>query len=162
MCNRKRILSSLPLFTVKENLLLEILERNNLSKEDITNIKNIKIKKKTNNKIYDYIYLINKKEFEKNSVCLQLNNMFYTKEISYTYEEYIKHIEQTKNYTKKNNNYQLNYNNNITFSNITITITNNYYVTISKNINPTIHFVIKHPKLIEAIKNFSPLVKENI
>lgn len=148
MCNRKRILSSLPLFTVKENLLLEILERNNLSKEDITNIKNIKIKKKTNNKIYDYIYLINKKEFEKNPVCLQLNNMFYTKEISYTYEEYIKHLEQTKNYTKKNNNYQLNYNNNITFSNITITITNNYYITISKNINPTIHFVIKHPKLI--------------
>ena len=92
----------------------------------------------------------------------QLNNMFYTKEISYTYEEYIKHLEQTKTYTKKNNNYQLNYNNNITFSNITITITNNYYVTISKNINPTIHFVIKHPKLIEAIKNFSPLVKENI
>ena len=148
MCNRKRILSSLPLFTIKENLLLEILERNNLSKEDITNIKNIKIKKKTNNKIYDYIYLINKKEFEKNPVCLQLNNMFYTKEISYTYEEYIKHLEQTKNYTKKNNNYQLNYNNNITFSNITITITNNYYITISKNINPTIHFVIKHPKLI--------------
>lgn len=88
--------------------------------------------------------------------------MFYTKEISYPYEEYIKHLEQTKTYTKKNNNYQLNYNNNITFSNITITITNNYYVTISKNINPTIHFVIKHPKLIEAIKNFSPLVKENI
>ena len=29
-----------------------------------------------------------------------------------------------------------------------INITNNYYITISKNINPTIHFVIKHPKLI--------------
>ena len=151
------------------NLLLEIRERNNLSKEDITNIIKYKNKEKNyienilkNNKISDYIYLINKKEFEKNPVCLQLNNMFYTKEISYTYEEYIKHLEQTKNYTKKNNNYQLNYNNNITFSNITITITNNYYVTISKNINPTIHFVIKHPKLIEAIKNFSPLVKENI
>ena len=167
--NRRRILSYLPLFTIHDKLLLEILERNNLSKEDITNIIKYKNKEKNyienilkNNKISDYIYLINKKEFEKNPVCLQLNNMFYTKEISYTYEEYIKHLEQTKNYTKKNNNYQLNYNNNITFSNITITITNNYYVTISKNINPTIHFVIKHPKLIEAIKNFSPLVKENI
>lgn len=150
------------MFTIKENLLLKILKRNNLSKEDITNIIKYKNKEKNyienilkNNKISDYIYLINKKEFEKNPVCLQLNNMFYTKEISYTYEEYIKHLEQTKTYIKKNNNYQLNYNNNIT-------ITNNYYVTISKNINPTIHFVIKHPKLIEAIKNFSPLVKENI
>ena len=46
MCNRKRILSSLPLFTIKENLLLEILERNNLSKEDIINIIKYKNKEK--------------------------------------------------------------------------------------------------------------------
>lgn len=49
---------------------------------------------------------------------------------------------------------------NKTFKNITITIIKNNYVIISKNSNPTIHFVIKHPKLIEAIENFRPLVKE--
>ena len=40
------------------------------------------------------------------------------------------------------------------------TIINNKYVIISKNANPVIHFVIKHPKLVEAIDNFNPLVKE--
>lgn len=61
---------------------------------------------------------------------------------------------------KKINNYKLNYMDNKTFKNITITIIKNNYVIISKNSNPTIHFVIKHPKLIEAIENFRPLVKE--
>ena len=42
----------------------------------------------------------------------------------------------------------------------TTTIINNKYVIISKNANPVIHFVIKHPKLVEAIDNFNPLVKE--
>lgn len=45
------------------------------------------------------------------------------------------------------------------FTNITITITDCSYVIISKNINPIIHFVIKHPKLTSAIKEFNPLVK---
>ena len=47
------------------------------------------------------------------------------------------------------------------FTNITITFTDRSYVIISKNINPIIHFVIKHPKLMSAIKEFNPLVKDN-
>ena len=39
-------------------------------------------------------------------------------------------------------------------------ILENKYVILSKNCNPTIHFVIRHPKLIDAIKNFNPIVKE--
>ena len=31
---------------------------------------------------------------------------------------------------------------------------------ISKISNPVIHFVIKHPKLVSAISNFKPLIKE--
>ena len=49
---------------------------------------------------------------------------------------------------------------NKTFKNITITIIKNNYVIISKSSNPTIHFVIRHPKLIDAIEKFDPLVKE--
>lgn len=43
---------------------------------------------------------------------------------------------------------------------MTITFLKNNYVIISKSSNPTIHFVIEHPKLVEAIENFNPLVKE--
>ena len=47
-----------------------------------------------------------------------------------------------------------------TFKNITISSLKDNYVIISKSSNPTIHFVIEHPKLIEAIENFSPIVKD--
>ena len=50
--------------------------------------------------------------------------------------------------------------NNKTFKNITMTFLKNNYAIISKSSNPTIHFVIKHKKLVEAIENFNPLIKE--
>ena len=54
----------------------------------------------------------------------------------------------------------INYIKEKTFKNITISLLKNNYVIISKSSNPTIHFVIKHPKLIESIENFNPIVKE--
>ena len=51
--------------------------------------------------------------------------------------------------------------NNIFYNkNITITILTDKYVIVSKNTDPTIHFVIRHPKLCKAIASFNPLVKE--
>lgn len=113
------------------------------------------------NKISDYIYSINKSDFENEPICLLLDNMFYKGQIFYTYEEYVGHLEQTKAYANKNNNYKINCNESKIFTNITITITDCSYVIISKNINPIIHFVIRHPKLMSAIKDFNLLVKEN-
>ncbi len=165
--DRKRFLSSLPLFTISEELLLDILKRNNLPKEDITKI--IKYKNEEtkyinsilkNSNINDYIYELNKEEFTNDPPSLSLNNLFYNKNIIYTYEEYQKHLKTTQQFAKNYHNYKLNYSNYQTFKNITVTILKNDYVIISKNAHPTIHFIIRHPKLTDAIKNFNPLVKE--
>ena len=47
-----------------------------------------------------------------------------------------------------------------TFNNITIINLLNHYTIISKNNNPTIHFVIKHPHLRDAITSFTSPIKE--
>ena len=47
-----------------------------------------------------------------------------------------------------------------TFKNISISILENKYVILSKSNNPSIEFVIRHPKLISAIEEFKPLVRE--
>lgn len=162
--NRKRILSSLPLFTMNDELLNKILIRNNLSNEEIVNIKNYKKDEENNIKeilknniitdtIYDYSDSFN------DNLSLSLENIFLNKKITYTYKEYIEHLNNTKNY--KNKNYHLITTKEETFSNISITILENDYVIISKISNPVIHFVIKHPKLVSAISNFKPLIKEN-
>ena len=99
-------------------------------------------------------------EFNNEKPILSLDNIFYNKKIYYTYNEYQEHLNLTRNYEKKEKNYKLNYINEKTFKNITITILKSNYVIISKSYNPTIHFIIEHPKLIEAIENFNPIVKE--
>ena len=167
ICDRIRYLSALPLFTITDELLIKILKRNKLSKTDIDKIikyKNEELKYMNNifkkNKVKDYIYIIKENEFKNDTPSLSLNNLFIDKKINYTYKEYMEHLKQTNEYSKKVNNYEINYIDNKTFKNITITFIKNHYVIISKTSNPTIHFVIKHPKLVDAIENFNPLIKD--
>lgn len=166
-CDRTRYISSLPLFTINDELLIKILKRNKLTKEKINKI----IKYKNNefkymnsilkkNKVFDYIYVIKEDEFISDTPSLSLNNLFIDKTINYTYKEYIEHLKLTNEYAKNNKNYNILTEKDKTFKNITITILKNNHVIISKNSNPTIHFVIRHPKLVAAIESFNPLVKE--
>ena len=166
-CDRTRYISSLPLFTISDELLIKILKRNKLTKEEINKI----IKHKNNefkymnsilkkNKVFDYIYVIKENEFISDTPSLLLNNLFIDKTINYTYKEYIEHLKLTNEYAKNNKNYNVLTEEDKTFKNITITILKNNHVIISKNSNPTIHFVIRHPKLVAAIESFNPLVKE--
>lgn len=165
--DRTRYISSLPLFTISDELLIKILKRNKLTKEEINKI----IKYKNNefkymnsilkkNKVFDYIYVIKEDEFISDTPSLSLNNLFIDKTINYTYKEYIEHLKLTNEYAKNNKNYNVLTEEDKTFKNITITILKNNHVIISKNSNPTIHFVIRHPKLVAAIESFNPLVKE--
>ena len=167
ICDRTRYLSALPLFTITDELLIKILKRNKLEKSDIDKIikyKNEELKYMNNifkkNKVNDYIYVIKEHEFKSDTPSLSLNNLFINKKITYTYKEYMEHLKQTNEYRTKINNYEIYYINNKTFKNITITFIKNHYVIISKSSNPTIHFVIEHPKLVKAIENFNPLIKE--
>lgn len=166
-CDRTRYISSLPLFTISDELLIKILKRNKLTKEEIDKI----IKYKNNefkymnsilkkNKVFDYIYVIKEDEFISDTPSLLLNNLFIDKTINYTYKEYIEHLKLTNEYAKNNKNYNILTEKDKTFKNITITILKNNHVIISKNSNPTIHFVIRHSKLVAAIESFNPLVKE--
>ena len=166
-CDRTRYISSLPLFTISDELLIKILKRNKLTKEEINKIikyKNNEFKHMNSilkkNKVFDYIYVIKEDEFISDTPSLLLNNLFIDKIINYTYKEYIEHLKLTNEYSKNNKNYNILTEKNKTFKNITITILKNNHVIISKNSNPTIHFVIRHPKLVAAIESFNPLVKE--
>ena len=163
--DRKRFLSSLPLFTISDKLLESILIRNDINSDEIKEILKYKNNEEKNieyilekNIINDNIYIETEDEFNENPAYLQLENIFIDKKISYNYDEYLEHINELKKY--KNDNYKINFIENRTFKNITVTILDNNYVIISKSSNPVIHFVIRHPKLIYAISNFKPLIKE--
>ena len=165
--SRRRILFSLPIHTISNNLLFKILKHNNLSAKGIKTIQESvefqkEILKNTieQNVIQDEISILSKEEFENAKPFLFLADNFYDKKIYYTYEEYLEHFNLTKKYEKENKNYQLIVKNNNTFKNIQILICEKNWVMISKSNSPSIHFVIHHPKLRNAIENFIPPVVE--
>ena len=158
---RTRIYSSLPLFTIEDDTLKDILINNKLKEEEIDKIIKYKHEEEKDmneilkdNIINDIITKLNKDE----TINLSLENIF-SNDIKYNYNDYLKHYEQTIKYQEKNNNYKVTIANNKPFNNITIIILENNYVILTKSKNPTIHFAIKHEKLVDAISNYNPLVK---
>ena len=165
--NFRRILSSLPLHTLSNELLLKILKHNNVSNEEIKEIEmSVENSKKIMSKILslnifvDEVVDISKDDFENNSPTLSLSSSFFEKKIHYNYEDYLEHLELTKLYAKNNKNYKLCKNLNPVFKNIEILICEKKWVMISKANSPSIHFVIHHPKLRNAIENFIPPIIE--
>lgn len=164
---RKRTLSSLPIHTISKPLLQKILKYNNISEQESKKIileiskYNDAIKKMIDNNIFiDEIPIIDKKEFENSPLPLLLSNVFYESKIYYKYEDYLGHLEMTKEFEKNNSNYKLVLKPFNTFKNIDLFICKNNWIMISKTNSPSIHFVIQHPKLMNAIENFTPPIIE--
>ena len=163
--NRKRYIYSLPLFTISEELLKKILKRNKVSSEDVKKILEYRKEELLNvnnllktNTIVDNLFIYDEKDFKDKKITLSLDNIFYDKAIYYNYNEYCEHLKST---LKFNENYIVNELKERTFDNISVSIVGKKYVVISKKQAPIIHFVIRHPKLVDAISNFKALVKED-
>lgn len=93
-------------------------------------------------------------------MALNLSGMFYETDAAYTYQEYLEHKKQTEIYESEHPNYTAKFSGAHTFRNIQISIHEGNWAVISKNKAPSIHFVIRHPKLLHAIENFIPPLVE--
>lgn len=165
--NYRRILSSLPFHTLSEGLLSKLLKHNDISDENVQMLlKSLKEQKQIFNKtlqeniVQDEIYVMSKAEFEEHPLSVSLSSSFFEHKVCYSYEEYLEHLEETKKFEKSHTNYKINLKANNIFGNIQIIICEKNWVMISKENSPSIHFVIHHPKLREAIENFIPPIVE--
>ena len=155
------ILSSLPIYTLSKELLLQIMQNENLSDEETSSILRFYEQQVAHtlyslkqNRITDDIPLISREEFSKNPLILPLSRLFFEKEIAYTYDQYVQHINLSKEFAQKHENYHLKLNENPVFYNIHIQIIPDCRVLISKSKMPVIHFAIYHPKMVHALQNF--------
>ena len=158
--NRRSILSALPIHTLSEELLLQILNHNHIEEADKKRILDIAKKQRqlyenilSNRQIIDEIPVISEMEFLEQPMLLPLSEIFYEKDIVYTYAEYLEHMEQTITYSQNNSNYTVKQNSRYPFKNIQIRILEGKWVVISKNKTPAIHFVIHNPQLRNALEN---------
>lgn len=164
---RHHILSSLPLCTMSEELLKEILQQNKISTEDAANIFHFVTMQK---EIYEQMLYsgplqndvpeLTREEFEQYPMVLSLSGLFFESDIFYTYEQYLQHLSQTKDYAKEHENYSVTVTHQLPFRNIQIIILEGEWVMVSKNKFPAIHFVIHHPKMCHALENMIVPVME--
>lgn len=167
--DRHNVLSSLPLYTISDELLSNILKRNFLFDIDgekvLAAVKQQKHFIETllqDNSLFDEIPEISKEEFKEHPMSVSLSGIFYDKEITYTYDEYLEHLDLTRRFAESHQNYNMKPDKGQAFRNIQITMRENKWVMISKNKAPVIHFVIHHPKMVEAFNNFTAPVFEEV
>lgn len=157
---RHSILSALPIYTLSDELLSQILTHNHIEDNDMIRIKNYTKQQKAifsqilqNNTILDTVPNLTKEEFEAHPMLLSLSGMFYEKDIIYNYEEYLSHLEITKHLADTKMNYSIQLTNQSPFRNIQIVMLDGKWAMISKNKYPSIHFVISHPKLCHSLEH---------
>lgn len=158
--NRYAILSSLSLHTTTDEFINRILNHNQISPAEQTQIRqyismqrNITDKILSHSHITEEIPVLTKEEFEQFPMVLPLSGMFYEKEILYTWEDYEEHLHLIQEYKKQHSNYDFVENPSTAFRNIQICIHEKKWVLVSKNKTPAIHFLIRHPKMRAAFEN---------
>lgn len=166
---RHNILSSLPLYTIPEDLLIRMLGRSSFKEtEQKQIISYVRFKKKINDailkrsRIFDEVPLLSEEAFSKQPMYLSLSELFTDIRVPYTYEEYQEHIAACKAFAKKEKNYEFKLTGELLFRNIQIQILENRFVLISKANAPAIQFVIHHPKLVLAFQSFVPAATPDI
>ena len=165
---RRSILSSLPTYTIPEDVLDSMLENNSFVEKDKADVKNYISRQKRiaetileNGTICDEISVLSEEKFGKEPVYLSLSGMFSEKDLKYTYQEYMRHLAATKQFAADHTGYDLHMDAVPVFRNIQIQINAGKWVIVSKNNAPAIHFVIKHPKMIRAFEDFCrPLMEQ--
>ena len=111
--------------------------------------------------ITEEIPILSKDEFEKFPIVLPLSGIFFEKDIYYTWENYQEHLQLIREFEKSNANYRAIENHKFPFRNIQIYIHQGKYVLVSKNKTPSIHFLIRHPKMRNAFENMIiPIIEE--
>ncbi len=164
---RRGIRSTLPLYTISEELLERILIRHGIDsgqKQRIT--KHVKTQKEriisilASETLEDEVPALTPEEFIKNPPILDLSGIFCETNLPYSEEEYMMHMSDTKAFAKKNPNYILRISTSHAFHNLQILVHEGQWAMISKSKAPAIHFIIHHPKLRNAIENFIPPIVE--
>lgn len=166
---RRSILSVPPLYTISEALLANILTRYGVDARQKDVIKKyVDVQRKRvltildSDVIEDEIPVLTAEEIRENPPALGLSGVFFEKDVPYSYDEYMAHLNETKAFAEAHPNYILKQSSVQAFRNLQILIHEGQWAMVSKGKAPAIHFVIRHPKLRSAIENFIPPMTDSI
>lgn len=165
--SRRSILSTLPLYTMSDGLLERILTRHGVDPMQKEAIKRQAADQRQRlltiletETVEDEIPTVTPEEFQATPPVLELSGMFCEADITYNEKEYEAHLKETRVFAEQYPNYNAKQGSAHAFRNLQIFIHEGQWVMVSKGKAPAVHFVIRHPKLRNAIENFIPPMTE--
>lgn len=168
--SRRSLLSSLPIYTLSDDLAKRILCRCGISEQaaivDYVHAEHQRLQRiLEHSTVSDVLPAISEEEFSRYPMGLSLAGMFYPGDIRLTYPEYLEYLNQCDAFAAAHPGYSCRRDKDAPFRNIQITILEGSRVIVTKNKSPAIHFVIRHPKMCTAIENMvlpviEPLTEE--
>ena len=165
---RRCVLSAPPLYTADPAFLAAVLQRHDVPAPDqeriLAHAKSRREQAETilrDNEMVLALPRLTEEAFERYPMSLPLSGSFYERDIPYTYQEYLEHIDQTEQFAAVHPRCRLELTADSTFRNLQIVMHEGRWAMVSKEKSPAIHFVIRHVKLRSAIESFEPpLVEE--
>ena len=104
---------------------------------------------------------LSEEEFKTYTPLLKLASMLQNIEVPYTWETYQKHIQLANDFAETTPGFELLYDQRSAFRNITIYVRDDELAMILKHKSPEIAFVITHPKMVNALHNFTAPIFED-
>lgn len=164
---RRSILSTLPLYTISGGLLDSILTRHGVDDGLKQRIEKYAEAQKqriqailASETVKAEIPAFTSEELRKSPPALELSGVFCEADLLYREDEYAAHLRETQAFAERNPNYTFMLTAAHAFRNLQILIHEGRWAMVSKGKAPTIHFVIRHPKLRGAIESFIPPLTE--
>ena len=150
---------SLPLHAMPDALLTELLERHQVPPERAERIMKIAAEQQTEFEQYvasdtvnEIIPELTEAQFTVHPLRLSLSDDFYEMPLTYTYQEYCRHLEELRNI--RHPRYRLLLREEPVFRNIRIALKRGKWAVFTKAQTPVIHFVIRNPKLLYAVQDY--------
>ncbi len=150
-------LTSPPIFTISDPLLEEILGGNDLTADEKAGIReHVRYLRTLNERGSENsrdIYLLPER-YDGASYRLSVSTMFLEKDISCTYQQYMRHMEETKRYVDGHEGMMVKTVSDAPFRNIQIMVHQGKLALISKSKAPAIHYAITQPNMVRAFEQF--------
>lgn len=150
---------SLPLHSMPQNLLTEILNRHEIPPEQAERILRIAAGQQSeferfiaSDTVTEVLPELTEAQFTVHPLRLYLADDFCETPLTYTYREYCLHLEALRNI--RHPRYRLLLREEAGFRNIRIVLKRGKWAVFTKAQTPVMHFVIRNPKLLYAVQNY--------
>ena len=165
--NVRFVTGSLPIFSIPEDVLRDLLKLRNIDENSIAKILKYRarcfrsIMKIVKTRTFTVEYPdLTEEAFNADPICLMLSDVFFPEDVPYTYEAYDAHRKAMKEFSEKHPNLILIQDSKPAFRNLTYSVAGDEHVIISKNVSPAIHFCIRNPRIAQVFKFFIPPLRD--